>query len=96
MSIATTIDGLRFKRKGGGVISKRVPGGELFARVGERAEDSVRGEDAARLIAAIKELHALGQQISQLEVNAKNHVLHRAGGRLYFVCALTRGLEFPS
>jgi superfamily II DNA or RNA helicase len=95
-SIATTIDDLRFKRKGGGVISKRVPGGEVFARVGDRAGDAVCGEDAARLIAAVKELHARGQQISHLEVNAKNHVLHRAEGRLYFVCVLTRGLEFPS
>jgi superfamily II DNA or RNA helicase len=95
-SIATTMDDLRFKKKSGGVISKRVPGGEVFARVGERAGDPARGEDAARLIAAIKELYARGQQISHLEVNAKNHVLHRAEGRLYFVCALTSGLEFPS
>src|SRR5439155_12933378 len=36
-SITTTIGGLRFKRKSGGVISKRLPGGEVFARVGEKA-----------------------------------------------------------
>ncbi len=94
-SITTTIDGLRFKRKGGGVISKRLPGGEVFARVGERATDIACGEDAARLIASVRELQARGEEISHLEINARNHVVHRAEGRLYFVCVLNKGLEFP-
>jgi superfamily II DNA or RNA helicase len=95
-SIPTTIDALRFKKKGGGVISKRVPGGEVFARVGDRAQDAACGADAFRLIAAVRELHAKGEQVSHLEVNAKNHVVHRAEGKLFFVCALAKGLEFPS
>lgn len=95
-SIPTTIDGLRFKKKGGGVISKRVPGGEVFARVGDRALDAACGADASRLIAAVRELHAKGEQVSHLEVNAKNHVVHRTEGKLFFVCALAKGLEFPS
>lgn len=95
-SVPATIDSLRFKKKGGGVISKRVPGGEVFARVGERAQDAACGADASRLIAAVKELHAKGEQVSHLEVNAKNHVVHRAEGKLFFVCALAKGLEFPS
>ncbi|OJH38231.1 DEAD/DEAH box helicase [Cystobacter ferrugineus] len=95
-SVPTTIEGLRFKKKAGGVISKRVLGGEVFARVGERAQDPACGADASRLIAAVKELHAKGEQVSQLEVNAKNHVIHRAEGKLFFVCALAKGLEFPN
>jgi hypothetical protein len=94
-SVATTQEGLRFKKKGGGVISKRVPGGEVFARVGDKAEDPARGEDAVRLIEAIKQLHAQGETISHLEINAHNHVVHRAAGQLYFVHALAKGLEFP-
>src|SRR5207248_485656 len=72
-SVATTQERLRFKKKGGGVISMRVPGGEVFARVGDKAEDPARGEDAVRLIEAIKQLHAQGETISHLEINAHNH-----------------------
>jgi hypothetical protein len=95
-SVTTTMDGLRFKRKSGGVISKRLPGGEVFARVGERATDVACGEDAVRLIAAVRALQARGEEVSHLEINAQKHVVHRADGRLYFVCALNKGLEFPS
>ena len=35
-------DGLRFKQKSGGVISKKVRGGEVFARSGDKAEDPAR------------------------------------------------------
>lgn len=95
-NIDPTTDNIRFKKKSGGVISKRVPGGEVFARVGDRAEDPVRGEDAARLLNAIKQLHSMGREISQLEITPTNHVLHREEGQLHFVCALAKGLEFPS
>lgn len=94
-SVPTVIDDLRFKKKSGGVISKHVPGGEVFARVEYLAHDAALGADASRLIAAVRALHAEGAHISHLELNEKNHVVYRSEGKLFFVCALARGLEFP-
>ena len=88
-------DGLRFKRKSGGVISKRVRGGEAFARRGDRAENACKGADAARVVAAITELQKVGQKVSRIEINKARHVLYREAGQLRFICALNEGLEFP-
>jgi superfamily II DNA or RNA helicase len=86
---------LRFKRKGPGVISKKVRGGELFARQPDRAEDPEKGADAARVLAAIQDLQNRGQNVNKLEINDAGHVLFREAGRLFFICALKKGLEFP-
>ena len=88
-------DGLRFKRKSGGVISKRVRGGEAFARRGDRAENACKGADAARVVATITELQKVGQKVSRIEINKARHVLYREAGQLRFICALNEGLEFP-
>lgn len=88
-------DDLKFRSKRGGVISRRIPGGESFARGRDRAEDPEKGIDADHLIGAIKELHSKGKRISKIEINEKNHVLFREGGKFFFVCELKKGLEFP-
>jgi len=88
-------EGLRFKQKSGGVISKRVRGGEVFARCGDNAEDARKGADAARLVAAIKQLHQSGKKVNRIEINAARHVIYREAGQPYFICALDEGLEFP-
>jgi len=88
-------DGLRFKQKSGGVISKKVRGGEVFARRGDKAGDAHKGADAARLVAAIKELQKVGKKVSRIEINEAQHVYYREAGQLFFVCALDKGLEFP-
>jgi superfamily II DNA or RNA helicase len=88
-------DDLRFKKKAGGVISKKMRGGEIFARAGHKATDPRKGKDAERLVAAIKDLQKSGRRISRIEINEVGHVLYRDAGRLYFVCALSEGLEFP-
>ena len=87
---------LRFKQKSGGVISKRVPGGEVFARVGDKANDPRKGADAARLLAALKKLHQNGRRVSRIDVNEAGHVTYRDSGQPFFVCVLVEGLEFPS
>ena len=94
-SISIVDDKITFKGKRGGVLSKRVPGGEVFARVGEKAEDAERGKDARNLIDAIHELMTQGMRVSKLEINEHNHVLNRVGGKLIFIAALKKGLEFP-
>jgi superfamily II DNA or RNA helicase len=88
-------DGFRFKQKSGGVISKKVRGGEVFARIGDKAEDSSKGADALRLVAAIKELQKVGKRVTRIEINDARHVLYREAGQLFFICALQGGLEFP-
>ncbi len=88
-------DGLRFKQKSGGVISKRVRGGEIFARRGDKAENACRGADASRLVGAITELRRVGKNVGRIEINEARHVLYREGGQLIFICALSEGLEFP-
>jgi len=86
---------VRYKQKLGGSISKKVRGGELFARRADKAENARKGEDAARLVAAIKELSQRGQRISRIEINDARHVLFREAGQLFFIYALDEGLEFP-
>ena len=88
-------DGLRFKQRAGGVISRKVRGGEIFARTGDKAEDPRKGADAMRLVAAVKELQRVGKTINRIEINEIGHALYREGGQLLFLCALDQGLEFP-
>jgi hypothetical protein len=94
--LAPLLTNLRFKKKaGGGVISKRVPGGEVFARDGARASDPQMGADAERLLGAIKAVQAAGRKIGRFDVNEALHAYYREAGQLYFLCALQKGLEFP-
>ena len=94
-AIPISEDGLRFKAKRGGVICKRVSGGEVYARTGDRASDPGKGQDAAALISVLLAFRNVGVSVSQLLVNEKDHVLYREGGKLFFVYALKSGLEFP-
>jgi superfamily II DNA or RNA helicase len=87
--------GLRFKQKSGGVISKKVRGGEVFARSGEKAEDASKGIDALRLVEAIKYLQKVGKRVTRIEINEARHALYREAGQLNFICVLQKGLEFP-
>lgn len=86
---------LRFKEKSGGVISKRVRGGEVFARSGAKAIDPHKGADAAQLVAAIKELHKTGKKVTRFDINEARHAYFRQAGQLFFICGLSKGLEFP-
>jgi hypothetical protein len=94
--LALREEDLRFKRKSGGVISKKVRGGEVFARLGDRATDPAKGGDGARLVAAIQTLQKAGKQVSRLAINVAGHATFRENGQLFFVCVLDHGLEFPA
>ncbi len=86
---------IKFKRKRGGVLACRVRNGEVFARVGDKAEDPLMGADAVGLLESIRKIEAHDKRVSKLEINERNHVLYRERGRLVFVFALGKGLEFP-
>ena len=87
---------IKFKKKRGGVLARQVKNGEFYARVGDRADDPDRGADARCLLDSVRRLQSQGRQVSTLEINERDHVLHRERGRLVFVYALKSGLEFPS
>jgi superfamily II DNA or RNA helicase len=93
--IPVTDDGLRFKQKSGGVISKKVRGGEVFARSGDKAGDACKGADVVRLVAAIKDLRKVGKRVNRIVINQARHVLYREAGQLLFICSLQGDLEFP-
>ena len=87
---------IKFKQKRGGVLSRQVKNGEVYARVGDKAKDPSMGADAMGLLDSIRRLRMRERQVSTLEINECNHVLHRTKGRLVFVYALKSGLEFPA
>jgi superfamily II DNA or RNA helicase len=87
---------VKYKTKQGHkVISKKVKGGEVFARTEEKANDKLMGRDADSLVGIVGNLKKQITSVTQLEVNEMNHVLYRQGGSYYFVYALKNGLEFP-
>lgn len=81
--------------KGRNIISKKIKGGEVYARTEEKAKDPLMGKDAESLVGIIKKLKKQGVSVSKFEINKMNHVLYRQGGSFYFVYALKKGLEFP-
>ena len=85
-----------FRKKRGGVLARRVKNGEVFARVGARAEDPSKGAATERLLLAIHQVRRSGGEPSKLEINELDHVLYREKGRLVFICALETDLEFPN
>ena len=61
----------------------------------DKAENAAKGADAVRLLAAITELRRVGRTVNRIEVNEAQHVLCREAGQLFFISALSEGLEFP-
>ena len=94
--LAATQAPWRYRAKRGGILSRRVRGGEEYARDERRAVDAAKGRDCRKLLAAIAEAGRRGFHISQLELNELDHVLFREHGQLRFLAALEHGLEFPS
>lgn len=84
-----------YRQKRGGVIARKVPNGEAFARIGGSASDPDKGRDAEKLLACIRGLAAEGKAITQLERSTTGDLLFRQAGLLYFITRLTAGLEFP-
>ena len=75
-----------FRQRLGGVISKRIRGGEAFAQ----------GETADRLVSILKEIRRSQSPVSKIYVNQLNHVFWRENGLPRFVAALDSELEFPA
>ena len=85
-----------FKRKGGRyVITKKHHRGELYARIGEKAEDKTKGKDASKIIDKIKEMQGKGIQINKFFINKDGQVKYLEKGELRNIITIKKGLEFP-
>jgi hypothetical protein len=78
-------DEFRFRQRGGGMITRRVRGGEL----------SARGQDAERVVAVLRRLSHREAPVSRFYVNALGHAFWREKGKARFIAALEHELEFP-
>ena len=76
----------RFRQRAGGVIAKRVRGGEVFAR----------GPGASRVVAALREISHGQRPISKIYVNHLGHVFWRDEGKPRLIAVLNEQLEFPT
>ena len=75
----------RFRQRRGGVISKRVSGGEAFAH----------GPAADRLTSALRDIGHSQRPPSRVYVNELGHAFWRKEGLPHFLAALDGQLEFP-
>lgn len=75
---------LRFRQRGGGVIAKRVRGGEVFAR----------GAEAEQLASVLREL-ARVRPVPRILINQLGHVLWLEDGVPHFIAAVRGELQFP-
>ncbi len=92
---APPVEELQFRQKRGGVIAKKIRGGEVFALVGAEASDPDKGRDAETLLAAWSELRKRGELVTRLELNSRLDAVYRKEGELRFLAHLIKGLEFP-
>ena len=75
-----------FRQRLGGVITKRIRGGEAFAQ----------GEIADHLVSVLKDVRQSHARVSRIFVNQLNHVFWRENGVPRFITALDADLEFPA
>jgi superfamily II DNA or RNA helicase len=76
----------RFRQRSGGLIARRVRGGEVFAR----------GAEAERLVGLLHDLSRTGTPITRFYVNKLGHAFWRQAGAAHFIAALNGELEFPT
>ena len=85
-----------FKQKGGQyLITKKHPRGELYARIGEKAEDKTKGKNALKIIDKIQEMQGRGIQINKFFINKDGQVKYLEKGELRNIITIKKGLEFP-
>jgi superfamily II DNA or RNA helicase len=77
---------LRFRQRQGGMIARRIRGGEAFAR----------GPEADRAVEAIRNLGRTEGPVSKIFLNELGHLFWREAGAARFIASLNGDLEFPS
>lgn len=77
---------LRYRQRRGGVIARRIRGGEAYAR----------GRDAERAVESIRELTRLHGPITKVFLNDLGHMFWRDAGTPRFITTVGDDFEFPS
>jgi hypothetical protein len=78
------------------LVARKVRHGEVYAQSCTEAHDPVKGQDAERVVQAIHQAAARGGEwVSRFRVNRAGHAFFLAGGKAYFLTALSSGFEFP-
>jgi len=85
-----------FKQKSGVyVIAKKHARGESYARIGDKAEDKTKGENASKIINTVKQMQDEGFQINKLLITKEGHVIYLEEGKYHYVITTKEGVEFP-
>lgn len=84
------------QRSGGSVIAKKHPRGELYVRSGDKADDKIKGENALKIIKAVKQMQDEGFHVNKLLITREGgHVIYLKEGKYHYVITIKEGLEFP-
>lgn len=83
------------KRRGRYLITKKHSHGELYARIGEKAEDKTKGKNALKIIDKIQEMQGRGIQINKFIINKDGQAKYLEKGELRNIITIKKGLEFP-
>ncbi len=84
------------QRSGGSVIAKKHPRGELYARSGDKADDKAKGENALKIIKAVKQIQDEGFHLNKLLITKEGgHVIYLKEGKYHYVITIKEGIEFP-
>lgn len=92
----TSMEEMIFKKKGGrDIIAKKHPGGrgEIYARVGEKAEDKIKGDDALKIIETLKKMQNI--KVNKFLITNEKHVIYLEKGKYYYITSIEKELEFP-
>jgi len=76
----------RFRQRSGGILAKKVRGGEFFAH----------GLNADALVEKLKEIRRTESPVAKLYVNDLGHAFWRESGIARFICDIDGSLEFPA
>jgi superfamily II DNA or RNA helicase len=75
----------KFRQRSGGILAKRVRGGEVFAH----------GASADTLVSALTEIRRTGSPVSKVFLNDLDHVFWRENGLARFIGTIAEALQFP-
>jgi superfamily II DNA or RNA helicase len=85
----------RYRQKRGGVITQKRERGEVFALLDHEASDRQKGEDARRVLDAIRETRKLGHEVTRLWVDSKGIAVYLHENQHFYLATLAKGFEFP-
>jgi len=78
------------------IMKKQKSGNTIFAKAGEEARDSEKGENAQKLLNAYFTLTKKGHTINKFRISECGYAYYVMNGKTYYLATVKSGLEFPS